>query len=118
MKNYKELLELETLYYPEGLRILLFPCNQFRQQEPGTNEEIKKFISKLGGKFIIFSKVNVRGSQSCDLYKFLRLHSNLKGDELGWNFGKFLISRDGNMIRYYTPQTAPLTISEKVLELL
>ena len=103
--NYSQLIQIEALYFKEGLRILLFPCNQFKQQEPGTNEEIKEFIQEIGGNFQV-------------LYKFLRLHSNLKGDEIGWNFGKFLVNRDGNRIKFFTPQTQPLKISEYILELL
>ena len=116
--NYSQLIQIEALYFKEGLRILLFPCNQFKQQEPGTNEEIKEFIQEIGGNFQVFSKIDVNGKNACVLYKFLRLHSNLKGDEIGWNFGKFLVNRDGNRIKFFTPQTQPLKISEYILELL
>lgn len=99
--NYEGLVKLDLKYGPEGLKILLFPCNQFFRQERGTVEEIKKFIQKTGGDFTIFAKSDVNGPQACDVFKYLRLNSRLRGKRICWNFGKFLVDREGNVVGYY-----------------
>ena len=107
-QNYEELVQLDNIYQSQGLTILGFPCNQFMRQEPGTDEQIAEFAKGFGVKFQIFSKINVNGNDACDLYKFLRLNSSLDGGEIGWNFGKFLVGRSGEIINYYGPRTSPL----------
>ena len=106
------------MYKKEGVCILLFPCNQFKGQEPGSNQAIKEFIMQQGGNFNVFEKVEVNGSNACELYKFLRKNSRLKGNEIGWNFGKFLVSRNGKAIKYFPPQKNPLKISSSILKFL
>jgi glutathione peroxidase len=102
----------------KGLEILAFPCNQFMRQEPGTDEQIEAFARGFGAKFRIFSKVKVNGKEASDLYKYLRLNSNLKGETIGWNFGKFLVDRNGVIIKYYGTRTNPLEIEPDIIKLL
>ena len=117
-KNYEQMVELEKRYAHQGLEILGFPCNQFLYQEPGNNEQIVAFARKFGAKFTIFSKIKVNGKQATDLYKYLRLNSNLDGSKIGWNFGKFLVQRDGVIFKYYGPRTNPFEIEPDIQRLL
>mmetsp|Transcript_6295 Transcript_6295/g.6185 ORF Transcript_6295/g.6185 Transcript_6295/m.6185 type:complete len:112 (+) Transcript_6295:182-517(+) len=111
-------MELDNNYRERGLSILAFPCNQFFGQEPGTHEEIKSFVRGIGAKFDIFAKIKVNGKEACDLYKFLRLSCRLRGSKIGWNFGKFLVDRQGNVFQYYGPRTEPRKIVQDIEKLL
>ena len=91
--QYKQLQEVYEKYKDRGLRILAFPANNFRQQEPGTYKEIKEFCDKnYGVTFDMFSKVSVKGDDTCELYKFLTSKEKNVGfdGEIPWNFTKFL----------------------------
>ena len=101
-------MQLDTQYQGQGLTILGFPCNQFLRQEPGTDAQIAEFAKGYGVNFPMFSKIRVNGKEASDLYKYLRLNSRLDGGKIGWNFGKFLVGRDGAIINYYGPRTSPL----------
>jgi glutathione peroxidase len=79
-------------------------------QEPGTDQEILAFVRAKGAEFPVFSKTKVNGKQAADLFKYLRLNSNLDGGRIGWNFGKFVVNRDGTKIEYYGPRTDPLEV--------
>lgn len=103
-------MQIEKEYAAQGVEILAFPCNQFLRQEPGTDQEILAFVRAKGANFSVFSKTKVNGKEACDLFKFVRLNSNLDGGKIGWNFGKFVVSRDGTKIEYYGPRTNPLDI--------
>ncbi|VDM34039.1 unnamed protein product [Hydatigera taeniaeformis] len=109
VKNYAQLQDLYTQYGSQGLRILAFPCNQFRNQEPGTNAEIKEAArNKYGLTFDFFSKVDVNGSNALPLFTYLR--NTLKGtitNSIKWNFTKFLIDRNGVPYKRYSPTTDP-----------
>ena len=90
--------------------ILGFPCNQFRGQEPGTAEEIRKFCtSKYNVTFPLMAKVEVNGAGTCDLYKYLKaLDAKPKGPgEITWNFEKFVIGRNGEVVARFQPRTVP-----------
>lgn len=90
--------------------VLGFPCNQFGAQEPGTNEEILEFArSKYDVNFPMFAKIEVNGDDACDLYRQLKAaQKNADGSEdITWNFAKFLVGRDGNVIKRYDPKTTP-----------
>ena len=104
----KQYTELETLYrkhHSKGFEILAFPANNFGGQEPGTNEEIQNFCTtKFEVSFPMFSKISVLGADKHELYKFL----TGSGEEISWNFEKFLIGKDGKIIKRYTPQTTPM----------
>ena len=98
--QYKGLQELYTKYESDGLVILGVPANDFKTQEPGTNEEIQKFCSaKYSVTFPMTSKVVVKGADKVDLYKILTAATPKDGKivEVGWNFEKFLIGRDGKV---------------------
>ncbi|KAG4972935.1 hypothetical protein JHK87_029756 [Glycine soja] len=103
-----------------GLEILAFPCNQFGAQEPGTNEEIVEFAcTRFKAEFPIFDKVDVNGDNAAPLYKFLKSSKGgLFGDSIKWNFSKFLVDKDGNVVDRYAPTTSPLSIEKDIKKLL
>lgn len=111
---------LETLfkkYKDQGLSILAFPCNQFGAQEQGTDTEIVQFCSlKYDVSFPIMSKINVNGSDAEPIYKFLKSSApGFLGTELiKWNFTKFLIGKDGQVIQRYAPNTLPSEIEADI----
>ena len=110
--QYGPLQELHKKYGKQGLAVIGFPCNQFGAQEPGTEKEIAQFCQKnYGVEFDMFGKVDVNGEKAAPLFKFLTgKKSGLKGKDLGkvgWNFEKFLISRDGKVIARYRTGTEP-----------
>lgn len=108
--QYEQLQALHEKYAGRGLAVIGFPCNQFGGQEPGTAEEIRQFCSRnYGVEFDMFAKVDVNGENACGLYNYLtQLDTQPKGPgEISWNFEKFLIGRDGNVIARYSPQTKP-----------
>lgn len=118
---------LETLYEKygdKGLAVLGFPCNQFGEQEPGTEKEIAAFCKdNYNVKFDMFAKVDVNGDKASDLYKYLtNVESAPKGPgKVAWNFEKFVINREGNVIARFKPQTEPndaelLEVIDKALE--
>ncbi len=118
--QYKGLEELYDKYSSKGLEILAFPCNQFGKQEPGTNSEIAEFCStNYGVSFQLFDKVDVNGDAAHPLYKFLK--ANAKGminDDIKWNFTKFLIDKNGNVVDRFAPQTTPESLAKDIEELL
>lgn len=96
-------------YKDQGFVILGFPANNFGAQEPGTNEEIKTFCaSKYSVKFPLYSKVSVKGDDQTPLYHYLTTDANpsLAGD-IKWNFTKFLVDRNGNVVQRFEPATTP-----------
>ena len=96
------------------MQVLGFPCNQFGAQEPGSNEEILEFArSKYDVNFPMFAKIEVNGDGACELYKLLKAAApNADGSEdITWNFTKFLVDRDGTVIRRYDPKTTPEDIA-------
>ena len=119
--HYEGLQELYNEYNSQGLEILAFPCNQFGAQEPGTNDEIKFFCTeKYNVTFPIFNKIDVNGPNEDPLYTFLK--SSKRGflgyKPIEWNFAKFLISGNGDVIKRYLPSTKPNKIEKKIAKLL
>jgi glutathione peroxidase len=109
-KQYTALEALYTKYNDKGFVILGFPCNQFGGQEPGTAEDIRKFCtSKYSVTFPLMAKIEVNGDGACDLYKYLTpLDAKPKGaGKVKWNFEKFLVGRDGQVVARYPSQTKP-----------
>jgi glutathione peroxidase len=108
--QYAKLEALHEKYADQGLAILGFPANEFKQQEPGTNEEIAAFCKKnYGVKFDMFSKIVVKGEGQAPLYKFLTskdTNPKFPGD-ITWNFEKFLIGKDGSIVARFKPKTQP-----------
>jgi len=95
--------------------VLAFPCNQFGGQEPGTPEEIRAFADGYGATFPIFSKVDVNGANAHPLYAYLKKQKGeLLGDDIKWNFAKFLVGRDGEVLSRYAPPTSPSSIEADI----
>ena len=108
--QYEQLQALHTKYSKKGLAILGFPCNQFREQETGTGEEIREFCrANYGVEFDMFAKIEVNGDGACPLYKYLTsLETKPKGaGDISWNFEKFLIGRDGQVVARFEPKKKP-----------
>ncbi len=105
----------------KGFEVLDFPCNQFLNQAPGTNEEIAEFCQlRFGAKFRTFGKIKVNGQDAEPLYKYLKENSKgaFFGNEIKWNFTKFLIDREGNIVKRYAPTTKPEDLEEDIKDLL
>lgn len=101
--------------------MLGFPCNQFAGQEPGTEAEILEFVtSEFDVDFPMFAKIEVNGDGAAPLYKMLKEAQPGEGDsaEIAWNFEKFLVDRDGNIVRRFPPPTTPEDIAAVVPEYL
>ncbi|XP_022845506.1 probable glutathione peroxidase 8 [Olea europaea var. sylvestris] len=118
--NYTELNQLYEKYKDQGLEILAFPCNQFGEEEPGSNEQIVDFVcSRFKSEFPVFGKIEVNGDNAAPLYKFLKLGKwGIFGDEIQWNFAKFLVDKNGQAVDRYYPTTSSLTIERDVRKLL
>ncbi|MED6187210.1 putative phospholipid hydroperoxide glutathione peroxidase 6, mitochondrial [Stylosanthes scabra] len=118
--NYTELSQLYEKYREKGLEILAFPCNQFGAQEPGTNEQIVEFAcTRFKAEYPIFDKVDVNGNEAAPLYKHLKSSKGgLFGDSIKWNFSKFLVDKEGNVVDRYAPTTSPLSIEKDIKKLL
>lgn len=118
--NYTELAQLYQKYKDHGFEILAFPCNQFGNQEPGSNEEIVQFAcTRFKAEYPIFDKVDVNGDTAAPIYKFLKSSKGgLFGDGIKWNFAKFLVDKDGNVVDRYAPTTSPLSIEKDLKKLL
>lgn len=105
-KQYAGLQELYEKYADRGLVVLGFPSNNFMGQEPGTNEEIAQFCStRFGVTFPMFGKIDVKGDGIHPLYAWLTAHPN--GNKVSWNFNKFLVGRNGDLITHFGSRTAP-----------
>jgi glutathione peroxidase len=95
----------------KGLKILAFPCNQFANEEPGTEAEIKKFAESFGDKFQMMSKIDVNGKDLHPVYHWLRSNSECwNGSEaklISWNFSKFLVDRNGTVTKYIEQHPFP-----------
>ncbi|GFS10160.1 glutathione peroxidase [Elysia marginata] len=111
---------LHAKYAGSGLAILGFPCNQFGSQEPGTNEEIKKFAQEgFGVQFDIFDKIEVNGKNAHPLYKYLKKEQKgTFGDFIKWNFSKFLVNKEGKPVNRYAPNVEPNAIEKDFTKLL
>lgn len=138
--QYEALQKIYEKYKGQGLEILDFPCNQFAGQAPGTDEEINEFCSlNYGTKFVRFSKIDVNGENASDLYiwlkkekakdkgnaetaKFEELVKQYTPDnvptDIKWNFGKFLIGPDGQVVERYSPAYAPDSLVSDIEALL
>ena len=143
--QFEELQKLYDDYKDKGFEILGFPCNQFAGQEPGTNDEVQQFCKvNYGVKFPIFAKGDVRGETAQPLFKYLTAQKKfegfnmnhpvakpllldalkknfpeyLEGDGIKWNFTKFLIGRDGEVVARFEPTTTPKEIATDIEKLL
>src|SRR4026208_501528 len=106
--QYKALEAVHQKYKDKGFSVLGFPCNDFGSQEPGTNEEIKEFCStKYNVTFPMFDKLHVKGPEQHPLYAALSGKDSPFPGDVKWNFGKFLIGRDGRIIKRFEPKATP-----------
>lgn len=138
--QYEGLQKMYDKYKENGLEILDFPCNQFFNQAPGSDEEISSFCKlNYNTTFETFAKIDVNGENAADLYKFLKKEApkaeedqeseglyaflsekgfNTTGDDIKWNFTKFLIDRNGEVIKRFAPTSKPEDIEEAIKELI
>ncbi|QJX62690.1 glutathione peroxidase [Niallia circulans] len=119
--QFKELQELYQMYKEEGFVVLGFPSNQFMSQDPGTNEEIKSFCEvNYGVTFPMFAKIDVNGKEADPLYQYLTKEAPgaLGVKPIKWNFTKFLIDRNGNVVDRYAPSTSPSEIKADIEKLI
>ena len=106
--QYKGLEALYAKYKAQGLVVLGFPCNQFGGQEPGTNDEIKQFCTaNYGVTFPMFDKLDVNGAQRAPLYTLLAGKESPVAGDIKWNFTKFLVGRDGKIVKRFESRVAP-----------
>jgi glutathione peroxidase len=115
--QYEGLQKLQERFQGRGFEVLGFPCNQFGGQEPGTDAEIQSFCSlNYSIQFKVFSKIEVNGAQAAPLYQFLKKQApGILGTEgIKWNFTKFLISKDGQVLKRFAPQDKPESIEAEI----
>ncbi|HEX9059982.1 MAG TPA: glutathione peroxidase [Clostridia bacterium] len=142
--QYEDLQKLYEKYNEQGLEILGFPSNQFAEQEPGSNSEVKNFcLVNYGVSFPLFEKIDVRGPDADPLFQFLteqkpfkgfnldhpigkilssmlqeKFPEYLEGDSIKWNFTKFMIDKNGNVVSRHEPTTSPLDMESEIKQLL
>ena len=114
--QYDALEALYEKYHDQGFEILAFPCNQFLAQAPGSVEEIDSFCTlRFNTKFPRFGKIKVNGKEADPLYVYLK---EQKPGRIEWNFAKFLIDREGNVVERVSSKTKPETMTESIEKLL
>jgi len=118
--QYRGLEALHRTYAGRGFAVLGFPCNQFGAQEPGTAEDIGAFCSgKYDVTFPLFAKIDVNGADAHPLYRFLKGEkTGLLGSAIKWNFTKFLVDRQGNVVSRHAPTTTPEALKKDIEALL
>lgn len=118
--QYAELQSLYEKYHDQGFEILAFPCNQFMHQEPGTNQDIQQFCQvNYGVTFPVFAKIDVRGQDAHPLFQYLMEQSpGVLSKQIKWNFTKFLINRQGDVVDRFAPNTTPTKFEADIIKLL
>lgn len=118
--QYEGLETLYKKYHEKGLEILDFPCNQFGNQAPGSNDEIHEFCTlKYNTTFEQFAKIDVNGENEIPLYTFLKSEKGgIMGNKIKWNFTKFLVDREGNIVKRYAPTDTPDKIEDLIKKLI
>ena len=117
--QYKGLQEMYDKYKDKGFEILDFPCNSFLFQAPGSDEKINNFCTlKYNTTFKRFTKIKVNGKDAIPLYQYLTSKESGFGGRIKWNFTKFLIDREGNVINRFAPNVKPEKFEEEVLKAL
>lgn len=115
--QYEGLEKLYKAYSPKGFEILAFPCDQFGHQEPGSDDDIAQFCSmNFGVSFPLFKKTDVNGTQTHPLYVELKSQAPglLGSKRIKWNFTKFLVDANGNVVKRYAPTSKPSEISNDI----
>ncbi|XP_051143214.1 probable glutathione peroxidase 4 [Andrographis paniculata] len=115
-QNYTELTQLYSRYKDRGFEILAFPCNQFLYQEPGPSEKAEEFAcTRFKAEYPIFQKVKVNGPDAAPVYKFLKAQKGgVLGSRIKWNFTKFLVDKEGRVVKRYGPTTSPFAIEADI----
>ncbi len=118
--QYDGLQDLYEKYQPQGFEILDFPCNQFANQAPGDDGEIHSFCTgRYGITFPQFSKIDVNGKNESPLFRYLKSQKGgIMGSNVKWNFTKFLVDKNGNVIDRFAPTVTPEKIESKIKECL
>ncbi|MGL4742502.1 MAG: glutathione peroxidase [Sarcina sp.] len=118
--QFEELESLHKEFSDKGLVILGFPCNQFMNQDPGTGEEIQSFCQlNYGVTFKMFEKVEVNGARTHPIFEFLKKEKKgALGGKIKWNFTKFLIDRNGNVVSRFAPMAKPMSFKGDIEKLL
>ena len=115
--QFTGLEKLHQQYGPQGLTVIGFPCNQFASQDPGDNEQIASFCQRnYGVDFQMMAKIDVNGASAHPLYQWLTAEAPgiLGSKAIKWNFTKFLVGRDGRVIKRYAPQDTPEKIAKDI----
>jgi glutathione peroxidase len=113
----KGLQELHTSYSPRGLVVMGFPCNQFGGQDPKSEEEIAQFCAtQYGVEFLLMQKIEVNGDEAHPLFKWLKAQAPglLNTQAIKWNFTKFLVGKNGQVLKRFAPQDAPSSLSSEI----
>ena len=118
--QYDGLQDLYEQYQDKGFEILDFPCNQFANQAPGSDEEIASFCTgRFGITFPQFSKIDVNGANEAPLYTWLKAQKGgVLGSRIKWNFTKFLVDRNGNVIERFAPTVTPEKLDGEVAKII
>ncbi|NEW08775.1 glutathione peroxidase [Paenibacillus sp. SYP-B3998] len=118
--QFKGLQELHETYKDQGFSVLGFPCNQFKDQEPGDDAQVEQSCQiNFGVNFPLFSKIDVNGANTHPLYRYLKQNaSGIFGSRIKWNFTKFLVDQQGNVIKRFSPTTSPSKIEGQIRKLL
>ena len=118
--QYEGLQKLYDAHKDKGFEVLDFPCNQFANQAPGSEAEIQSFCTlNYGTTFPRFAKIDVNGKNASDLFRSLKKEKGgLLGSSIKWNFTKFLIDREGNVVKRFAPTDTPESIESDILALL
>ena len=115
------MIYLQLKFQDKEFSVLGFPCNQFGKQEPGTNEEIQEFCSiNFQIEFPVFAKIDVNGPTADPLYQYLceQRPGVLGSKNIKWNFTKFLVDQNGNVVSRFAPNTKPVDIEKKISALI
>ena len=111
-QHYRELNELYNIFKEDPFAILAFPCNQFGNQEPKRNSAVERFVQQnYQAKYQLFSKIQVIGENAHPLYKWLK---SVTGVEPYWNFCKYLIDKEGNVVKFQPSDVAPMAMFEEI----
>ena len=118
--QFSGLEDLNQRYKDKGLVVIGFPCNQFASQDPGSDEEISNFCKvNYGVTFQMMKKIDVNGPNESPIYRYLKDKTkNILGEDIKWNFTKFLISADGKKIKRYAPTVKPSRMERDIEEML
>lgn len=117
-RDYTQLVQMHKEYKDKGFEILAFPCNQFGSQEPSDAAWITDFVKKFDVEFPMMEKISVTNKRQSPIYKWLRENSDLKGGDMQWNFEKFLINSDGEVVGHWEAMDEPNLLKPEIEKLI